>query len=152
MKRVGPRERRNYTLLWSNSMSKKILLVDDDIDTCASISKVLSMKGYEVTEAYSGAEALKKVLAVKPDLIILDIMMEKDTAGFEVADMLRSERPTSKYKEVKNVPIIVLTAINQVTNSRFSLSDKDSFLPRINDFLTKPVNFDQLLEKVAKNT
>jgi CheY-like chemotaxis protein len=131
-------------------MGKKILLVDDDIDTCSNITKVLSSKGYEVTEAYSGAEALKKVLAVKPDLMILDIMMEKDTAGFEVADMIRSERSTSKYKEVRNVPIIVLTAINQVTNSRFSLDDKENFLPAINDFLTKPVNFDSLLEKVAK--
>jgi CheY-like chemotaxis protein len=131
-------------------MSKKILLVDDDIDTCSDIARVLSSKGYEVTEAYSGAEALKKVLAVKPDLMILDIMMEKDTSGFEVADMIRSERPISKYKEVKNMPIIVLTAINQVTNSRFSLDDKESFLPGVNDFLTKPVNFDLLLEKVAK--
>ncbi len=131
-------------------MAKKILMVDDDIDTCSNLTKVLSSKGYEVTEAYSGAEALKKVLAVKPDLIILDIMMEKDTAGFEVANMIRSERPTSKYKEVKSVPIIVLTAINQVTNSRFSLDDKNSFLPGVNDFLTKPVNFDLLLEKVAR--
>ena len=133
-------------------MAKKILLVDDDIDTCSNITKVLSAKGYEVTEAYSGAEALKKVLAVRPDAIILDIMMEKDTAGFEVANQIRSERPTSKYKEVRNVPIIMLTAINQVTNSRFSLDDKNNFLPSINDFLTKPVNFDLLLEKVAKNT
>jgi CheY-like chemotaxis protein len=133
-------------------MAKKILLVDDDIDTCSDIAKVLSAKGYEVTEAYSGAEALKKVLAVKPDTIILDIMMEKDTAGFEVANQIRSERPTSKYKEVKNVPIIMLTAINQVTNSRFSLDDKSNFLPAINGFLTKPVNFDTLLEKVAKLT
>jgi CheY-like chemotaxis protein len=131
-------------------MGKKILLVDDDIDTCSNITKVLSTKGYEVTEAYSGAEALKKVLAVKPDLMILDIMMEKDTAGFEVADIIRSDRQTSKYKEVRNVPIIVLTAINQVTNSRFSLDDKENFLPGINDFLTKPVNFDSLLDKVAK--
>jgi CheY-like chemotaxis protein len=133
-------------------MAKKILLVDDDIDTCSNLTKVLSAKGYEVTEAYSGAEALKKVLAVRPDAIILDIMMEKDTAGFEVANMIRSERPTSKYKEVKNVPIIMLTAINQVTNSRFSLDDTSNFLPSINDFLTKPVNFDTLLEKVAKYT
>ncbi|HOD14436.1 MAG TPA: response regulator [Spirochaetota bacterium] len=133
-------------------MAKKILLVDDDIDTCSDIAKVLSAKGYEVTEAYSGAEALKKVLAVKPDAIILDIMMEKDTAGFEVANQIRSERPTSKYKEVKNVPIIMLTAINQVTNSRFSLDDKSNFLPAINGFLTKPVNFDTLLERVAKLT
>ncbi|MBN2159152.1 MAG: response regulator [Spirochaetes bacterium] len=131
-------------------MGKRILLVDDDIDTCNSIAMVLKSKGYEVTEAHSGAEALKKVLALKPDLMILDVMMEKDTAGFEVANIIRSERPTSKYKEVKNVPIIVLTAINQVTNSRFSLNDKDSFLPGINDFLTKPVNFDLLLEKAEK--
>ena len=131
-------------------MAKKILLVDDDIDTCSDIAKVLSAKGYEVTEAYSGAEALKKVLAVRPDAIILDIMMETDTAGFEVANQIRSERPTSKYKEVKNVPIIMLTAINQVTNSRFSLDDKSNFLPAISGFLTKPVNFDTLLEKVAK--
>lgn len=133
-------------------MAKKILLVDDDIDTCSDVARVLAAKGYEVTEAYSGAEALKKVLAVKPDVIILDIMMEKDTAGFEVADQIRSERSTSKYKEVKNVPIIMLTAINQVTNSRFSLDDKSNFLPAINGFLTKPVNFDSLLEKVAKLT
>jgi CheY-like chemotaxis protein len=133
-------------------MAKKILLVDDDIDTCSNITKVLSANGYEVTEAYSGAEALKKVLAVRPDAIILDVMMEKDTAGFEVANQIRSDRPTSKYKEVKNVLIIMLTAINQVTNSRFSLDDKSNFLPAINDFLTKPVNFDSLLEKVAKNT
>jgi CheY-like chemotaxis protein len=133
-------------------MAKKILLVDDDIDTCSNITKVLSAKGYEVTEAYSGAEALKKVLAVKPDVVILDVMMEKDTAGFEVANQIRSERPTSKYKEVKNVPIIMLTAINQVTNSRFSLDDKSNFLPAINGFLTKPVNFDTLLEKVATLT
>ncbi|OHD63954.1 MAG: hypothetical protein A2176_15135 [Spirochaetes bacterium RBG_13_51_14] len=133
-------------------MAKKILLVDDDIDTCSNIRKVLTAKGYEVIEAHSGAEALKKVLAARPNVIILDVMMEKDTTGFEVAYQIRSERPGSKYKEVRNVPIIMLTAINQVTNSRFSLDDKENFLPGVNDFLTKPVNFDSLLEKVAKYT
>ena len=131
-------------------MGKKILLVDDDVDTSSNLATVLTAKGYEVTEAHSGAEGLKKVLAFKPDLIILDIMMETDTAGFEFAYQIRSNRPTSKYKEVKNTPVIMLTAINQATNSRFSLSDKDNFMPGVNDFLTKPVNIDSLLEKVAK--
>ncbi len=133
-------------------MGKKILLVDDDIDISSNLVTVLAAKGYEVIPAYSGAEALKKVLAVKPDLIILDIMMETDTAGFEFAYQIRNNRPTSKYKEVKNTPVVMLTAINQATNSRFSLNDKENFMPGINDFLTKPVNIDALLEKVAKYT
>ncbi len=132
-------------------MGKKILLVDDDIDTCAGITLALKANGYEVVEAHSGAEALKKVLTVRPDAIILDVMMETDTAGFEFAYQIRSDRPTSRYREVKDTPIIMLTAINQVTNSRFSLDDRESFLPGVNDFLTKPVNFDLLLEKLKKH-
>ena len=133
-------------------MGKKILVVDDDIDISSNLLTVLTAKGYEVSEARSGSEALKKVLAVKPDLIILDVMMETDTAGFEFAYQIRNNRPTSKYKEVKNTPVIMLTGINQATNSRFSLNDKENFMPGVNDFLTKPVNLDALLEKVAKYT
>jgi len=133
-------------------MGKKVLLVDDDIDTCSDIARVLTANGYEVIEAHSGAEALRKVISVKPDVIVLDVMMETDTAGFEFAYQIRNERPNSRYRKVKDVPIIVLTAINQVTNSRFSLDDKENFLPGINDFLTKPVNFDLLLEKVGRLT
>lgn len=131
-------------------MAKKILIVDDDQDQVSSLSHVLKSKGYETVEAYSGSEGLKKLVAEKPDLIILDIMMDTDTEGFEIADMIRSNRPTSKYKEFKEIPIIMLTAINQVTNSRFSLDMEESFLPGVEDFLTKPVNFDELLKAVQK--
>ncbi|MGV7930597.1 MAG: response regulator transcription factor [Spirochaetota bacterium] len=131
-------------------MAKKILLVDDDSDLVTSLSQALSMNGYDVSIAYSGAEGLTKLLEVRPDLMILDVMMETDTAGFEITYQIRSQRPTSKYKEVRETPIIMLTAINQVTNSRFSLNEGQSFLPGVNDFLTKPVKIDELLEKVKK--
>jgi CheY-like chemotaxis protein len=131
-------------------MAKKILIVDDDQDQVNSLAHILKSKNYDVVEAYSGAQGLKKLVAEKPDLIILDIMMDTDTEGFEIADMIRSDRPTSKYKEFKNIPIIMLTAINQVTNSRFSLDMEESFLPDIKDFLTKPVKFDELLKAVQK--
>jgi CheY-like chemotaxis protein len=131
-------------------MAKKILLVDDDKDLVESLSQALRVNNYDVAVAYSGAEGLRKLLEEKPDLMILDVMMETDTAGFEITYQIRSDRETSKYKEVKNVPIIMLTAINQVTNSRFSLNEKESFLPSVNDFITKPVKIDDLLEKVKK--
>lgn len=129
-------------------MIKKILLIDDDKEFTEIVARVLRSKGYEVLEAHSGAEGLKKALEEKPDLLILDIIMETDTAGFEIADQIRSERSFSKYKTIRYTPIIILTAINQVTNYRFSLDEKNNFLPKINGFLTKPVNFDELLEKI----
>lgn len=129
----------------------RILLVDDDRDLTQSLSQVLKVKGYEVEVAHSGQEGLKKLLEVKPDLLILDVMMETDTAGFEAVYQIRSERPDSKYREFKNIPIIILTAIDQVTNARFSLDQEESFLPGRNEFLTKPVDLEELLEKIGMN-
>lgn len=129
-------------------MAKKILIVDDDRDLVMSLEQAIKMNNYDVVTAYSGTEGLKKILIEKPDLVILDVMMETDTAGFEAAYQIRSDQPTSKYKEVKNVPIIILTAIAQTTNSRFSLNDQDNYLPKIDDFLTKPIKINDLLEKV----
>ncbi len=131
-------------------MAKKILLVDDDRDLVVSLSQAIKVNNFDVVEAYSAAEGLKKVLTEKPDLVIFDVMMETDTAGFEAVYQIRSKRETSKYKEVKDIPIIMLTAINQVTNSRFSLNAEQSFLPSISDFLTKPIDIDELIEKINR--
>ncbi|RFT17018.1 MAG: two-component hybrid sensor and regulator [Candidatus Saccharicenans subterraneus] len=129
----------------------RILLVDDDRDLTDSLGQVLRFKGYEVEVAHSGHEGLKKMLEFKPDLVILDVMMETDTAGFEAVYKIRSDRPDSKYRDFRDVPIIILTAINQVTNSRFSLDQEESFLPGRNEFLTKPVEVEELLEKISRN-
>lgn len=131
-------------------MAKNILIIDDDKDLAGTLAKVFVNKGYNVTEAYNGAEGLKKALSIKPDLIIMDVMMETDTAGFEIANQIRSKRPFSKYKDIKDTPIIIITSIHQFTNSRFSMDDKNNFLPDLNGFLTKPVNIDVLLAKVKE--
>jgi DNA-binding response OmpR family regulator len=132
-------------------MAKKILLVDDDRDLLVSLSQALKANDFDVVEAYSAAEGLKKLLAEKPDLVVFDVMMETDTAGFEAVYQVRSKRENSKYKDVKDIPIIMLTAIDQVTNSRFSLNEDSSFLPGVNDFLTKPIDIDELIEKINGN-
>lgn len=131
---------------------KKILLVDDDKDLSHNLEAVLKSQGYQVALAFSAAEGLKKTLTEKPDAIVLDVSMETDTAGFEFLFQIRSKRDSSRYKDVRDTPIIMLTAINQVTNSRFSLNDKESFLPDISDMLTKPVQIDVLLNKLSTLT
>ncbi len=129
---------------------KKILLVDDDKDLVTTLAQAIRMNDFEVAVAYSGAEGLKKILIENPDLVIVDVMMETDTAGFEAVYQIRNKREGSRYSGVKDIPIIMLTAIDQVTNSRFSLNAEQSFLPDISDFLTKPVDIDELIEKINK--
>mgnify|MGYP001765505500 FL=1 len=131
-------------------MNKKILIVDDDRDLTASLARVLEAHGYDVAAAPSGADGLKALLAERPDLVVLDVMMETDTAGFEAAAAIRSRRESSKYRAVRDVPIVILTAIDQVTNSRFSMDPSDSFLAGRNEFLTKPVDLDELLAKIRR--
>ncbi len=130
-------------------MAKKILIIDDDKDFVASLERVLRVNGYDVATAFSGAEGLRALLAERPDLVVLDVMMETDTAGFEAADAIRSRRESSRYRGLRDVPIVILTAIDQVTNSRFSMDQGESFLPGTNVFLTKPVDLDELLATIA---
>lgn len=78
-----------------------ILLEMDDRDLTDSPSQILRLKGYEVAVAYSGTEGLEKLLETRPDLVIMDVMMETDTAGFEAIYKIRSDRPDSKFKESK---------------------------------------------------
>ncbi len=129
-------------------MKNKILLVDDDKDLADALAMALRKNDYEVSCTYSGAEARQWLRKDSPDVIVLDVMMETDTAGFELAYQIRDSKETSHFKHLSSVPIIILTAIDQVTNSRFSLNEKESFLPDINEFLTKPINIDELIEKI----
>jgi CheY-like chemotaxis protein len=131
-------------------MAKTILIIDDDRDLVETLSQVLQSQGYRTAAAYRGSEGLKAVLAERPDLVILDVMMETDTAGFEVADQIRSSRPGSRYAAVRGVPLVILTAIGQVTHSRFSLDPGDNFLPDVESFLTKPVDIDELLAVIGR--
>jgi len=129
-------------------MEKKILLVDDDKDLLRDLEVVLTAHGYRVQQVHSATAGLRAALVYRPDVIILDVMMEKDTAGFEFVYQLRSEREASRYKEIRDTPVIFLTAIHQATNFRFSLNEQASFLPPTHAMLTKPVQIEVLLAKL----
>jgi CheY-like chemotaxis protein len=124
---------------------RRILLIDDDPDQRLVLRLPLESAGYEVQEAISSTDALTRIKEINPDLIILDVMMDTTTAGFQVALELHSPDPESEFKQFHQTPIIMLTAIHSTTPLRFS-PDAD-YLP-VETFIEKPVEPDALLSKV----
>ncbi len=123
----------------------RILIIDDDPDIVLAIRMCLEAEGYEVIEANSGAQGIDMIKAERPDLIILDVMMETKTEGFQMALKLHSPDPTSEFVEFKDIPILMLTAIHSTTPLRFE-PDID-YLP-VELFVDKPIELEDLVGKV----
>jgi CheY-like chemotaxis protein len=123
-------------------MEEKVLLVDDEVDFIEVNKVALENKGYKVLAAYDEKEALEKALKEKPDVIILDVMLKRKTGGFNVARELR------KYEEIRNTPVIMLTAIRERMDIQEKIEPDEEWLP-VTEFLEKPVPPDKLIEKVA---
>ncbi|MGD8736176.1 MAG: response regulator, partial [Anaerolineae bacterium] len=83
---------------------EKILIIDDDPDLVEVVRLTLEASGYQVFSAASGAEGLSKVKEVNPDLIILDVMMDYTTEGFQVSLQLRSPEAGSEYAAYRDIP------------------------------------------------
>lgn len=120
---------------------KRILVVDDDADIVEALRTVLVASGYVVETAASGRECLARVAERPPDLIILDVMMDKDTEGFHVGYKLKGEEAT------RAIPILMLTAIGKKFGYRFSPQKDEEYLP-VEDFVEKPVEPRELLRRV----
>lgn len=124
----------------------KILIIDDDPDIALATRLCLESADYEVIEARNSVEGLQRVVENKPDLIVLDVMMESTTEGFQMALTLRSPDPKSDYQAYRDIPIIMLTSIHSTTPLRFG-PDED-YLP-VDCFLEKPFKPDEFLGVVA---
>jgi len=120
----------------------KILIIDDDPDIVEAMRVVLENKNYQVNSAASGKEGLRKAKQDKPDLIILDVMMETMDKGFDVA------RDLKKDQNCKDIPILMLTAIKERTGLGFEKEAGDPEWLPVDDYCDKPLNPDQLISKV----
>jgi CheY-like chemotaxis protein len=122
------------------------LIVDDDEDFASTIATVLRNEGHEVQIELDIDSAVKSMESKPPDLAILDVMFPEDaSAGFELARSMRH-----KSGKLKNIPILMLTAINTKFPLGFGPKDIDDNWMPVTEFLEKPVDFDVLREKVAK--
>ena len=120
---------------------KKVLIVDDDADIRDAIAAVL--KGsYELQQAGTRAAAAQAFTKYKPDLVILDVMMDTMSTGFELAREMKKVTAASK--------ILMLTSVDEKTSIDFkSEAGNADWLP-VDDYLAKPVVPKTLLEKVKK--
>jgi len=121
---------------------RKILIIDDDPDIIEAMKVVLESKQYQVAIAKNGEEGLKKAKKEKPDLVILDVMMETADKGFDLARELKNDQ------NFKDTPILMLTAIREKTGLDFKneAGDKD-WLP-VDGYCDKPLRPDELISKV----
>ncbi len=123
--------------------AKTILVVDDDPDIVETTKTILEASGYKVETAANGTEGLEKVKSKRPDLVVLDIMMDKETEGFHVAYDMKSADAT------KEVPIIVLTNVAKKSGFAFSPEEDEDYLP-VDAFMEKPIEPKTLLAKVKE--
>lgn len=117
----------------------KILLVDDDKDFVEINKTLLEKDKHTVVFAHNPKDGLALLKKEKPDLLVLDVMMEEPDDGFAMAQQIRQDG--------NKIPIIMLTSINKVMNLTFG---KDKDMVPVNEFFEKPIPADKLREAVKK--
>lgn len=127
-------------------MSKKVLIVDDDPDVRLITSSVVQDKGYIPLEAANGEEGLAKVKSETPDLVVLDVMMPKQSG-------VRMFRNLKTDKKLKKIPVLMLTGIakNAFLRSQKVLTEfGDKPVPEPEGYLEKPVDPEELGAAIQK--
>ncbi len=118
-----------------NKPPKKILVVDDNLDSRELVIKVLKNKGLQLIEAVDGEDAIKKVATERPDLILMDISLPK-IDGYEVTRRLKSN------KDFAAIPIIALTA-HAMKGDR-----EKAIAAGCEGYITKPINVHDLYDRI----
>jgi CheY-like chemotaxis protein len=122
----------------------KIMIVDDDLDYINVVKTILEKEQYIVVSARDKTEGMEKIKAEKPDLAILDVMMDAWQDGFEMSRQLK------KDPDLKNMPVVMLTAVEKRTGIGFKSTAGDPTWLPVDVFLEKPVEPDVLLSEVKK--
>ncbi|HEY74970.1 MAG TPA: response regulator transcription factor [Thermoflexia bacterium] len=117
---------------------RKVVCIEDEPEMIDLIRLILSRKGFELIGAVGGREGLETVRRVKPDLVLLDLMMP-DMDGWEVYQQMKAD------EELKDIPVIVVTAKAQSIDKVLGLH-----IAKVDDYITKPFGPQELLESVYR--
>ncbi len=117
-----------------------MLFVDDDTDFLAAQEAFFGSRGHKVVTADSSADALEILEALNPDIVFLDLMMERYDSGFRLAHELR------KREHLKDVPFVMLSGVARETGERFDQEGKGLLSwTKLDRFVDKPATGRQLL-------
>jgi CheY-like chemotaxis protein len=122
---------------------RRILLVDDDKDFLFQLRAQFEAAGYEVLVAHDGKKAVEILAATRPDVAVLDLMMEKADMGFTLCYKIKKKDPT--------IPVIMVTSVTRETGIDFDATTKEerSWI-KADALLDKPVRFEQLQQTIAR--
>jgi CheY-like chemotaxis protein len=122
-------------------MKKNILVVDDDADILEQVAAVLTGAGHKVITAQGEAQADERLTEVRPDLAIVDVMMEQQDSGFMLSHRIKRLYP--------GTPVILLTSVTSVTGCEFPLAaGGDKPWVKADRLLQKPVRPEVLRAEV----
>lgn len=126
-----------------STTGKTILIVDDDPDMLDQQQMALESAGFQVVRAGSQEEAEEWLADRRPDLAVVDLMMETTDAGFSLCHHIKKRYPAT--------PVVVLTSVNSQTGLEFSVTTpEDRSWIKADAFLDKPVRFAQLQREVDR--
>ena len=121
-----------------SEIKKKVVCVEDEPEIIDLIRLILGRKGFDLTGATGGLEGLEAIRRVKPDLVLLDLMMP-DMDGWEVYQQMKAD------PDLKNIPVIVVTAKAQSIDKILGLH-----IAKVDDYVTKPFGPQELLQSVER--
>ncbi len=119
----------------------KVCVIDDNTDYLFTMETFLTRNGFDVKTASEGKAGIELIKEQRPDLIVLDVMMETTFSGFEVCRQVRSD------SDLKNTPIIGVSGMGDELGLKYEkYEDMEYFSPNV--FFDKPVDKDLLLAKI----
>ena len=122
----------------------RITIIDDDVDQANDVADILTGAGHAVNMLHRVESAVETLARDKPDLLILDVMFpENPSAGLELAIQIRQDPHTG------DLPVILLTGVNQEFPLGLSGKDIDSEWMPVQEFVEKPIDAQKLLAKIS---
>jgi DNA-binding response OmpR family regulator len=122
---------------------KKILIIDDDRDYGDALRMVLENNGYRVRQLLNIREGRQAIEEERPDLIILDVMLERHTDGFDLCYAMKHD------ERCRQIPILMVTAVTEKTGFKFSPETDGEYL-EADAYVAKPIPVAELLGRVNR--
>jgi DNA-binding response OmpR family regulator len=117
---------------------KVVVCIEDEPEMIDLVKLILGRKGFDLVGAVGGREGLETVRRLKPDLVLLDLMMP-DMDGWEVYQQMKAD------EDLKDIPVVVVTAKAQSIDKVLGLH-----IAKVDDYVTKPFGPQELLQSVRK--